>query len=42
VDALRRLLIGVPANLGLDVSVLVGSAVAGEVVASAPLPRLAK
>ena len=42
VDALRGLLIGVPTNLGLDVSVLVGSAVAGVVVASALLPRLAK
>ena len=42
VDALRGLLIGIPTNLGLDVSVLVGSAVAGVVVASALLPRLAK
>jgi len=42
VDALRGLLIGVPTNLGLDVSVLVAAAVAGVVVASALLPRLAK
>ena len=42
VDALRGLLIEVPTNLGLDVSVLLGSAVAGVVVASALLPRLAK
>ncbi|MGI8447812.1 MAG: ABC transporter permease [Streptosporangiaceae bacterium] len=42
VDALRGLLIGIPTNLGLDVSVLVGSAVAGVVVASALLPRLAR
>ncbi|MDX6333002.1 MAG: hypothetical protein QOG05_342, partial [Streptosporangiaceae bacterium] len=40
--ALRGLLIGVPTNLGLDVSVLVAAAVAGVVVASALLPRLAK
>ena len=42
VDALRGLLIGVPTNLGLDVSVLVAAAVAGVVVASVLLPRLAK
>ena len=42
VDALRGLLIGVPTNLALDVGVLVFAAVAGVVVASALLPRLAK
>ncbi len=42
VDALRGLLIGILTNLGLDVSVLVAAAVAGVVVASALLPRLAK
>ena len=42
VDALRGLLIGVPTNLALDVAVLVVAAVAGVVVASALLPRLAK
>ena len=42
VDALRGLLIGVPTNLALDVAVLIGSAVAAIMVASALLPRLAK
>jgi ABC-2 type transport system permease protein len=42
VDALRGLLIGVPTNLALDVAVLVVAAVAGVVVSSALLPRLAK
>jgi ABC-2 type transport system permease protein len=42
VDALRGLLIGVPTNLALDVAVLVGAAVAGVIVSSALLPRLAK
>jgi len=42
VDALRGLLIGVPTNLALDVGVLVFAAVAGVIVASALLPRLAK
>jgi ABC-2 type transport system permease protein len=42
VDALRGLLIGVPANLALDVTVLVASAIAGVIVSSALLPRLAK
>jgi ABC-2 type transport system permease protein len=42
VDALHGLLIGVPANLGLDVAVLIAAAAAGIVVSSALLPRLAK
>jgi ABC-2 type transport system permease protein len=42
VDALRGLLIGVPTNMWLDVTVLVVSATAGVIVASALLPRLAK
>jgi ABC-2 type transport system permease protein len=42
VDALRGLLIGVPTNLALDVAVLVAAAVAGVIVSSALLPRLAK
>ena len=42
VDALRNLLIGVPSNLALDIAVLIGSAVAAIIVASALLPRLAK
>ena len=42
VDALRGLLIGVPTNLALDVGVLVAAAVAGVIVSSALLPRLAK
>ncbi|HEY2131050.1 MAG TPA: ABC transporter permease, partial [Streptosporangiaceae bacterium] len=42
VDALRGLLIGLPTNLALDVMVLIGSAVAAIIVASALLPRLAK
>ena len=42
VDALRGLLIGVPTNLALDVAVLIGSAMAAMIVASALLPRLAK
>jgi len=42
VDALRGLLIGVPTNMWLDVAVLLGSAIAAIVVASALLPRLAK
>jgi len=41
-DALRGLLIGVPTNLWLDVAVLIAAAVAGIVVSSALLPRLAK
>jgi ABC-2 type transport system permease protein len=42
VDALRGLLTGVPANRALDVAVLVAAAVAGVIVSSALLPRLAK
>ena len=42
VDALRGLLMGVPANLALDVAVLVASAIAGVIVASALLPWLAR
>ena len=42
VDALRWLLIGVPTNLALDVAVLVTAAVAGVMVSSALLPRLAR
>ncbi len=42
VDALRGLLIGMPTNMWLDVAVLLGSAIAAIVVASALLPRLAK
>jgi ABC-2 type transport system permease protein len=42
VDALRGLLIGVPTNMWLDVAVLVVSATAAVIVASALLPRLAK
>ena len=38
VDALRGLLIGIPTNLALDVTVLIGSAVAAIIVASALLP----
>lgn len=36
------LLIGVPTNLALDVTVLVASAIAGVIVASALPPRLAR
>ena len=42
VDALRGLLSGVPANLALDVTVLVASAVAGVIGSPALLPRLAR
>jgi ABC-2 type transport system permease protein len=42
VDALRGLLIGTPANLGLDVIVLVAVTVAGISAAAALLPRLSK
>ena len=42
VDALRGLLIGTPANLWLDVTVLVGATIAGISAAAALLPRLAK
>ncbi|HYZ56194.1 MAG TPA: ABC transporter permease [Streptosporangiaceae bacterium] len=42
VDALRGLLIGTPANMGLDVIVLVAATVAGISAAALLLPRLAK
>jgi ABC-2 type transport system permease protein len=42
VDALRGLLIGTPANLGLDLIVLVAVTVAGISAAAALLPRLSK
>jgi ABC-2 type transport system permease protein len=42
VDALRGLLIGTPANVGLDVIVLVAATVAGISAAALLLPRLAK
>jgi ABC-2 type transport system permease protein len=42
VDALRGLLIGTPANLGLDLVVLVAVTVAGISAAAALLPRLSK
>jgi ABC-2 type transport system permease protein len=42
VDALRGLLIGTPANLALDVTVLVCVTIAGISAAAALLPRLAK
>src|ERR1700761_3010504 len=42
VDALRNLLIGIPANLGLDFGVLIGVTVLGITAAAALLPRLAK
>ena len=41
-DSRSVLLIGVPANLALDATVLVASAIAGMIVASALLPRLAR
>ena len=42
VDALRGLLVGIPANLWLDTGVLAGATVAGITAASLLLPRLAK
>jgi hypothetical protein len=42
VDALRGLLVGVPANLWLDTGVLAGATVAGITAAALLLPRLAK
>ena len=42
VDGLRSLLVGVPANVGLDTIVLAGATVAGITAASLLLPRLAK
>jgi len=42
VDALRGLLIGTPANMALDVGVLVAVTIAGISAAAALLPRLAK
>jgi ABC-2 type transport system permease protein len=42
VNALRGLLIGLPANLLLDFAVLGGATVAGITVSSLLLPRLAK
>jgi ABC-2 type transport system permease protein len=42
VDALRGLLVGIPANLWLDAGVLAGATVAGITAASLLLPRLAK
>jgi ABC-2 type transport system permease protein len=42
VDALRGLLVGIPANLWLDTGVLAGSTVAGITAAALLLPRLAK
>jgi len=42
VDALRGLLIGTPAHLGLDAIVLVGATVAGVTAAALLLPRLAR
>jgi ABC-2 type transport system permease protein len=42
VDALRGLLIGTPAHLGLDAIVLVGATVLGVTAAAMLLPRLAR
>ena len=42
VDALRGLLIGTPAHLGLDLIVLVVATVAGVTASAALLPRLAR
>jgi ABC-2 type transport system permease protein len=42
VDALRGLLIGTPAHLGLDLTVLVVATVAGVTASAALLPRLAR
>jgi len=42
VDALRGLLIGTPAHLGLDLIVLVAATVAGVTASAALLPRLAR
>ena len=42
VDALRGLLVGTPAHLGLDAGVLVAAAVAGIAAASALLGRLVR
>jgi ABC-2 type transport system permease protein len=42
VDALRGLLIGTPAHLGLDWTVLALATVAGVTAAAALLPRLAR
>ncbi|MBO0833932.1 MAG: ABC transporter permease [Actinobacteria bacterium] len=42
VDALRGLLIGTPAHLGLDLMVLVAATIAGVTAAAALLPRLAR
>ncbi len=42
VDALRGLLLGIPANIGLDTIVLAGATVAGITAASLLLPRLAR
>ena len=42
VDALRGLLIGIPANLWLDAFVLVSSTVVGVTAAALLLPRLAR
>jgi ABC-2 type transport system permease protein len=42
VDALRGLLIGIPANLWLDSFVLVSSTIVGVTAAALLLPRLAR
>jgi ABC-2 type transport system permease protein len=42
VDALRGLLIGTPAHLGLDAIVLVAATVLGVTAAATLLPRLAR
>jgi ABC-2 type transport system permease protein len=42
VDALRGLLIGTPAHLGLDAIVLVGATVIGVTASALLLPRLAR
>ena len=42
VDALRGLLIGTPAHLGLDLTVLAIATVAGVTASAALLPRLAR
>jgi len=42
VDALRGLLIGIPANLWLDAAVLVSSTIVGVTAAALLLPRLAR
>ena len=42
VDALRGLLIGIPAHLWLDAAVLVGATIAGVTAAALLLPRLAR